>query len=170
MLLAGFEDALPVRRMFGLQFDDPPVGMRPARSRPLVRKLFQLGAAALKIAQHRVGQPAPPALARRGDRVVHHGMRRRPGVGQLVQRHAQQPAKLGVGQRALQQRFQPGIQAPQLAQAAVHDVLQGAALARRFQLLQAPRQHLVQRRAGKHFFERAGGQFLQITHGGTCPG
>ena len=96
-------------------------------------------------------------------------MRGRTGVGQLVERHAQQPAQFGIGQRTLQQRFQPGIQAPQLAQAAVHDVLQGAALAWRLQLLQAPWQNLMQRRASEYLFERAGGQFLQITHGGTGP-
>ena len=169
MQQAGLEHALPLVRIFGLQLRDPPVGVRPACRRLVVGDFFQFGAAPLEIAQHRVGETAPPALAGGGNRVVHHGMRGRPGVGQLVQRHAQQPAEFGIGQRTFQQRRQPGVEAPQLAQAAIHDVLQRAALARRLQLLQALRQHLVQRRPGEHFPERAGGEFLQLTHGEKRP-
>ncbi len=166
MQQARFQDVLPTVRMLGLECVDPPVGMRPMRGWLGVGDLVQLGATALEVAQYRIRQSAPPALAGCSDRVVHHGMGRCARIGQLIQRHAQQPAQLRIGQRAFEQGCQPGVEPSQLAQAAVDDVLQCAALARRAQLLKALRQGLMQGRAGEHRFQHAGRQLLQLTHGG----
>jgi len=73
---------------------------------------------------------------------------------------------LRVGQRALQQGFQPRIQPAQIPQAAVNNILQRAAFSGRFQHLQALGQNLMQSCACQNVFERAGGKLLQITHRG----